>query len=583
LLLPLGAIFLLAVLGLEHGCAARAPRDDTPVAPTTIRKVTPAKRGSDVTGGAAAIGSVVVSEPVLGAGAAGHPVDAEPAPIASAVTEVRLAVVGGRVVDSAGTPVPNATVRLAMSFLDPHEMFYKQRPVGSATSGPDGRFTVVPGALRSDAALYATAIGRVGEARARGTAGLRWTSLVPGASADFGDVVIQASTAGFAELHVLVRAAGRPVEGATVELGFGYLDTGVSDWGGASVETDALGEVTQDLCAYSIQVHVKSDGFATEHRHVDRVQTEDVTVEVNLAVSSAMRGRVLDPEGRPVAHASVEAHEYLGPGRGREDSIYASTNGDGRYLLETLAPGRDYWVSVQGRDERGFPGELSLAALSQRVTTPRTEDLDFQFARAGRLSVELRVDRGHGEVPDDTVGEFLERSDPVTGAWLPHETGERVIGNFGFKRIFARLVPGTYRVLCFGNSAQPTYSEPGTVASGDDPVQVVAHAKRGRLITGRVVDVRGDEVNKARVGFEIGPWLFGVHDGDCASHGSSTGFPYGGRLCLWDMPFEELRVYVTKRGYESLVLTVPAGRSDVALGDLLLSPSPEPVSPAAPR
>ncbi len=112
----------------------------------------------------------------------------------------------------------------------------------------------------------------------------------------------------------------------------------------------------------------RAEGFAT----TDPNRFASVTIDLAgfeyrqdfvLSPEARLSGAVSDEEGAPVAGASVLARPVSGPGIG------AFTQEDGRFLLESLAPG-DYTVEVRHSDYR---------TLTLQAKIPHEGDLQIQL------------------------------------------------------------------------------------------------------------------------------------------------------------------------------------------------------------
>jgi len=91
---------------------------------------------------------------------------------------------------------------------------------------------------------------------------------------------------------------------------------------------------TPDLEPGDYSVSFEADGYIAVTRRVIRVATGTVKVNVELLPSAAVRGRVLDDEGRPAADVAVEIYRFRG---GRPSSV--TTDRDGHFALTKIEPG----------------------------------------------------------------------------------------------------------------------------------------------------------------------------------------------------------------------------------------------------
>jgi protocatechuate 3,4-dioxygenase beta subunit len=125
-------------------------------------------------------------------------------------------------------------------------------------------------------------------------------------------------------------------------------------------------------------------------------------VELRVGEVAALRGRVEDPEGRPVANLGVA----LCDARGRPRR-WTKSDGEGRFGFDSLAPGRR-WVALPGEvdvDSRGpvgEPVELSSDHVAEivRVTEARVGSIRGRVRAEGGPAEDAWVVAGRGSVDD---------------------------------------------------------------------------------------------------------------------------------------------------------------------------------------
>lgn len=187
-------------------------------------------------------------------------------------------------------------------------------------------------------------------------------------------------------LLVQVRGDGAPLAGAAVRLRLDALtvvevrtgETGAAilQLPGSASDLGLPGEAT------SLVVEASAEGWTPARASA---RGGAVTLALRRGPPGAVAGRVTDSQGLPVAGAVVAALVVEGTTSGR-----AATDGDGRFLLEGLAPGRttlEVWSA----------GDLPDATGSAFVEAGRTASAALVVASrtgAGRAIVEVRVVEG---------------------------------------------------------------------------------------------------------------------------------------------------------------------------------------------
>jgi len=297
----------------------------------------------------------------------------------------------GRVLDSDQRPIAGARVTLRTALAsDPRTRFRAALDLESldtfeAATGADGRFDL--GGLPA---------GRYDlTARSRGWAPLTVPGLeVPEGSraTDLGTLVL---AHGVALEGAVVDAAGKPVEGAEIRLNEAG-DPAVPRFREESGEPAGLSGGDgffriEDLRAGStVDVSVARSGYAPGSAQGIQIPTEQPLRIVLQAVGS-LSGRVIDPDGKPIAGAYVHV-EVRPPGRGSRFRVFSGgplfdrTDAEGSFRITNVTPGpvslgarapgwQDGSVADLelrgGEDKRGIEIVLSAAAvLAGRVLSP---------------------------------------------------------------------------------------------------------------------------------------------------------------------------------------------------------------------
>jgi carboxypeptidase family protein len=257
--------------------------------------------------------------------------------------------VTGRVVDGEGAPIGGVSVTCSR---------FRQsgRCTTSATCDAGGRFRLGPLIPDAKAKLHFDAPG-VGRERREGVV------VFASADHDLGDVVIPK---GLVVTGVVVDEAGRRIDAATVSVHcLFHIRTG---------STEAFGDVV--LVSTSADGRFETPRFATTH---------DLG-SITLRAERPIRGRVVDPEGRPIAHAGVwSTFDY--------DHV-AETNDEGWFELH---------------------GDASDAPVLEIRRNGFVNQRDVKVDRAKELTVVLqRACEVTGTIVDDESGEPVK----VTGVGL---------------------------------------------------------------------------------------------------------------------------------------------------------------------
>jgi protocatechuate 3,4-dioxygenase beta subunit len=265
----------------------------------------------------------------------------------------------GRVVDTAGQPIPGAEVRLTQSERGGGARFVFQmagmnREKADATSGADGRFRV--GGL--EAGGYALAVSREGYAPKR----------VP-------SVAVQAQ--GPNEWAPVVLAAGVPIAGLVRNSkGEAVVSADVFAFGDGAgprnARTDLEGRFRLEGFGSDrpVMVNVRADGYASLQKRLNPSPEEVVLV---LKASGTIRGRVEDAgTKRPVTDFTATYTESQGGfaggfrmvmGGGESEKSFQSP--DGTFELSDVPPGK--WI-VRASSPAYRPAEVSGVEVAEGET-----------------------------------------------------------------------------------------------------------------------------------------------------------------------------------------------------------------------
>ncbi len=343
----------------------------------------------------------------------------------------------GLVVDAAGKPVEGVSIT-ALAGGDP--LAFAARLFGGnnepdAVTGPDGRFVIRDRRRGERVDLLARREG-YGEGGVPG--------LVVPPDAPLKITLTAASRIGGRVLD----PEGRPVPGASVLLrrdrragggGMMFMFQSVS-----GAETDESGAFElEDVPPGGVSLTVQASGYQDQEvPGLTVVAGKDLTgLEVRLAASAWVEGRVLLPDGTPAVGASIGPVRDESAPRGMR-SFAAAADGDGRFRLDGLKPGLQ---SVEANRDN-LPRVVRDLELR-----PGVNAADFQFT--GGVDVSGRVvDAAGAPVARATVQ--LEQG---ARSWGGPETMTDANGEFTFRNV----MDGEFRAVA--QRSGHASSEPATV------------------------------------------------------------------------------------------------------------------------
>lgn len=419
-------------------------------------------------------------------GVAGAALPGRPAPPLRLVLTAG-ATLRGRVAGEAGAPVAGARLVLVPSpqgGVTDELRHPRQRPPQQVEAAADAE-----GAFE----VRHLAAGRYDlRATAPGFAPL----LVPGielaaspAPLDLGLVTLAAEAAIEGEV---VDARGEPVAGAEVEaVASEELRTFRS---GALAPAPSAAAATDERGRFRIGELRPGDRLDLTVRHPRHVakrlpEVEAPTSEplrIALVDARSIAGRVLGPDGEPVAGVVVNARgECRGEARGV--LTVSSTDAAGDFRIEGLAPGRcDLVASAEGfvpAERRGLevPAERDLEGLVLRLERGEVLEgvvVDEDGAPAADAMVTARTDSRSG------AGRFGGLRDETDG-----DGRYRLEG----------LAPGTYDIHAFGSLTGAQATAQVEVVAGVNRLDLRLIRKNQATVSGRVLDPDGAPVAGAAV------------------------------------------------------------------------------------
>lgn len=219
---------------------------------------------------------------------------------------------------SDGTPLEDVRVTVVGSD--------QTRTTPSTTTGADGTFDLMDSPVGLNTLLLAHGLN--GPSQAKG--------LPPGAAEVTGLLITFDS--GFILRGVVLDAAGAPLAGAQVDVG--RHREGQADEAGRFALRDVV--ANSDERVLDVRAWAEWHERATAEVLVPRTSTESPFVELRLAGSGRLAGRVTWADGTPAMAAHVGVEYLMDPdGDTRDlDGLATSTDEDGRYDIDHVPAGR---------------------------------------------------------------------------------------------------------------------------------------------------------------------------------------------------------------------------------------------------
>ncbi len=318
---------------------------------------------------------------------------------------------------------------------------------------------------------------------------------------DVGAIVLGAPTV---LAGTVVDHAGRPVSGSVVQV---FLDRSRPfrrDLQESLRELQALADPLQEVRAGSdgrfllrdlppgrYVLRVSGAGFATAFRERVWVTPDERAPELMIVLDpgAGCEGTVRDDGGRGIADARVIAVAVRGKRTRGLDRVETRSAADGRYRLDSLIPGVDYFVEAWAEGH---------APTGRLVHTGGMQEVDFELGPGGGIEGRI-VDATSGlPVPGARVmviAGLMNRMSPLTSV-------ADAAGRFRFPAV----APGP--VLVFGAEADgyPAASftlggEQGHAVEADAVTIIDLELEPGVRVAGRIRDARGRPVAYATVTF----------------------------------------------------------------------------------
>jgi protocatechuate 3,4-dioxygenase beta subunit len=431
----------------------------------------------------------------------------------------RPATVTGRVVAS-GRPVADAS--LGIYYLSADGLIGRLDPFvsdGVATTDEKGEFvldSVVPGRMRL-----------LVEAKDYAVAESRELMLEPGDAHQDLVIDLDPSATVFGEV---VDTEGTPVSAELVLRGGSLARSKL-------VDANRDGKfVFRNVPAGVYILEASAAGYRTERvEDVEAVVGETKAYDVVMEAASGIFGRVVDPNGEPVASASV----ILRPAQGRPK--FLRTDADGRFQWDEPAQQRYSATAVSPNFE---------SSRSTRVSVGEESTLEL---RAGG-AVSGRVVGPNGRaVQSFSIGvESIEVDGPRP--YRPHSAGLKEINDSAGRFTFESLRPGKYWFRVQTARFASATSDPVVVSAGRTVSGLTIRVGQAGSVSGQVTNSKsGEPIAGASVA---------LFDPTSPFESTQTRTGADGRFALDGVPPGRRSLRVSKKGYLSTV----AGGVQVAPG-----------------
>lgn len=396
----------------------------------------------------------------------------------AAVALKRAAEIRGQVVDTAGTPIAGAAVRIERdSFRDKEisSLWYESQHI----SGADGSFSfrgLLPG---RSYLLFARRLGH-------GRNGVRVETASDGRPVPARIVLGPGATVA----GRIVDESGNPVEGAEVLM---FEETSNSD-NVVETRSEPTGAFSfPHLDTGRFRILARRAGYALAS--LDRIAVPEVDARVDageivLKAGSVIEGRVTDTRGRAVEGVEIRAHSDEGPLDPRR--IYseempppdARSGKDGRFQVPDLERGSRYSLSVRHPDH--------VQEHVPDVEAPTSDPIQIELQPARSLLVRVEGPRGE-PVPDAEVSSFVRLGGgALSGGSLGRSDLKGELRASGLK-------PGLQDLFIRGRGYQDTWWKGVEVPQDRDPEPVTVTMERGAVLEGRAMDEAGKPVAGARI------------------------------------------------------------------------------------
>jgi protocatechuate 3,4-dioxygenase beta subunit len=372
------------------------------------------------------------------------------------------------------------------------------------------------------------------------------------------DVVLTLEPSRVVHIRVL-GPSGAPVAGVRVTLGTPSSNTSTT-FPGHDVRVSATAPTT----TLTIAQPEDEDGRRLPFkRYVGPIPApKPGGVELRLGLGSSLRGRVLGPDGAPVAGAQVRWAPPRPDGAGplRDAWRASETDAEGRFLLEGVDEGRVYVDVEAGGEHPGLPARLVEPGASPlELRVPKGEPTEITVLdEAGQPVRDARIKHHRVAQPAPGTEEYTGHTEVRTDA-----EGRARLGVFVGDQLLDVEVNGP--------PGRPGLLKHRARLAGPRVERVVL--KEGRIVRGRVLHANGAPAPEAQVvlralGPKADPFVYD-HLARCDAQGRFVTRPFPkGRSMLQAYAAEDERAgpgVVVEADEESVTLRLAPPDVDLVL------------------
>jgi len=293
--------------------------------------------------------------------------------------------------------------------------------------------------------------------------------------------------------------AGDPVTNAALTLRRAFLRPGSNNTPAATVtETDASGSFTilNVLPGYR-SLTITAQGYANQMWAIQFLEgAEELRMDVTLDAAEMIGGRIVDRDGQPIAGAEVLAMGFNN--RGKQCRDLAKTDEEGAFCLSGIGPDSYTIRATASGYCRGHEGRVR----------PGDTDMLIVLNETGVVTGRVIAGDGPPPVPFRARLRSTYPGHPICAPIGREHSFEDEGGVFELDC----PAPGTYCVEALAPGFAPTFSEEFCFTVGQPIQRVVVHLTKGGSIVGRVVDAKGQPVDKPQITTHDNVWTNSVFD-----------------------------------------------------------------------
>lgn len=288
--------------------------------------------------------------------------------------------------------------------------------------------------------------------------------------------------------------------------------------------------------------------FDTEEDAPRLLERTDITLELEPIVE--VKGVVRDQAGQPIEGVIVTL--WQGEGEDAESVSEEWTDAEGRYHVGPAAPGKlrielsaTAHVSPDDHEAVFQAGTSTVDFVLERMDEEEGEEAEGEHERAPSVVGEV-VDELGAPVPHAEVTLWYQADAASAGGRMYAATVTDARGHFSLEASPHRR----YRVAAEFSQDDVTHSASRVVELGKEDVRVRLRFERGQVVSGVVVDSRGQPLEGAMVSLRSTLRREFYHHGRLirsAGSGQQTG--PDGRFTFQSVSGEQLELFVSKPDY----------------------------------